>query len=45
MSQALRINANDPRIMYKGEWVLGESSAVTQVPNEFCFLFRGTVHT
>jgi len=45
MSQVLRINHNDPRIMYKGEWVLIESEAYALVPSELRFLFRGTVHT
>jgi len=51
MSQALRINHDDPQVGYDGEWsqdvnfAFTSSSATLGVPNAFYILFRGTVDT
>jgi len=47
MSQVLRINNNDLRIMYKGDW--GQDIPYTYTETSFIselrILFRGTVNT
>jgi len=51
MNQTLRINNDDPRVTYNGEWAQGDQYSFTTVTStiggvfSFFLMFRGVIHT